>query len=223
MNILITAATVLEIQRIEDFLKKEGNSVGMYRYDYNDHLIATQVTGIGSVHVAFALARYPKVEQFDVIINVGIAGSFNTDLSLGDVVIIAQDRFADIGMQQIDGSFSSLWDGDLAPKHYPYDDLGWIQSEMPKSLPDLPKVKSITLNTVTGTNTQAEALKKEYQADIESMESAAFIYACKMLQIKHLPLRAISNYVEDRDKSTWQIGKALDNLTNVLTTYLKSL
>lgn len=220
MNILITAATVLEIQQIENFLSSNATKTGLYKYSYRDHTISTQVTGVGSVHVAFSIARYPNIESMDIIINIGIAGSFDRSIGLGDVVIVESDCFADLGIDQADGNFQHLWQSDLAPKHFPYNTDGWLKAHLPNHNLGLPLVKSITVNSATGTNDRAHLLSDTYEAHIETMESAAFIYACKMLQIKHLPLRSISNYVEQRDKSTWQVQLALDNISQTVISYL---
>jgi futalosine hydrolase len=59
-------------------------------------------------------------------------------------------------------------------------------------------------------------LQSRFSPDIETMESAAFFYVCLQEKIPFLALRAISNKVEPRDKSKWNIPLAMQNLSNVL-------
>lgn len=223
MKILVTAATTLELELTEQYLSSNANSRGLYAYNYLEHEIHTLVTGIGSVHVAFNLARYVGIESFDLIINIGIAGAFNRDLKLGDVTFIQKDRFVDLGIQEADGSFTSLWNTPLASNKYPYDSDGWMTSDPPAKFPDLRFSTCITTNTITGTDTTSDALHNTYYADIETMESAGFIYAAKMLQIKHLSIRSISNYVETRDKEQWELSLSLKNLNEALIRTLKEV
>jgi futalosine hydrolase len=48
------------------------------------------------------------------------------------------------------------------------------------------------------------------------MEGAAFIYASLSEGIPFIQIRAVSNYIEERDKTTWDLEKALKNLNKVL-------
>jgi futalosine hydrolase len=47
---------------------------------------------------------------------------------------------------------------------------------------------------------------------IESMEGAAFFYACRQAGVPCMQIRAVSNYVEKRNRDNWQIGLAVKNL-----------
>jgi len=53
------------------------------------------------------------------------------------------------------------------------------------------------------------------------MEGAAFFYACLLSGVPFHEVRSISNFVEERDKSKWDIPLALANLNNVLFEILK--
>jgi len=44
------------------------------------------------------------------------------------------------------------------------------------------------------------------------MEGAAFFYACAMAGVPCMQIRAVSNYVEKRNRDAWQIGLAIKNL-----------
>ncbi len=55
------------------------------------------------------------------------------------------------------------------------------------------------------------------------MEGAAFFYACLMTQAPFLQIRAISNYVEPRNKDNWNIPLAIDRLNEVLAQMVNGL
>ena len=48
------------------------------------------------------------------------------------------------------------------------------------------------------------------------MEGAAFAHACTLSGVKYLQIRALSNYVEPRNKLNWKIDQSIINLNNVL-------
>jgi len=76
---------------------------------------------------------------------------------------------------------------------------------------------------VHGNSQSISAIKKKYNFQIESMEGAAYLYACKMLDIKGYQIRAISNYIEDRNRENWKVEEALNNLTKTTVQLLDSL
>ena len=48
------------------------------------------------------------------------------------------------------------------------------------------------------------------------MEGAALHYVCLQEKVPFIQLRAISNYVGERDKSKWKMQEAITNLHNEL-------
>ena len=63
------------------------------------------VTGVGMLNTTFVLTRrLSDIELPGRIINVGIGGSFNSDIKIGQVVQVAKDRFSEIGAEDR-GSF----------------------------------------------------------------------------------------------------------------------
>ena len=89
------------------------------------------------------------------------------------------------------------------------------------NLLNLPAVDGVTVNEVS-TRPERIASLKQYGA-VESMEGAPLHYVCLQNDIPFIQIRAISNYVGERDKSKWQIKKALDNLNSTVIRYLEEL
>ncbi len=223
MKVLIVAATSYEIAPFFDFMDKKGTKKSFFEYEYRGHSIYPLVTGVGALNTAFSIARYKGTEEVDIVINVGIAGAFEGKYLPGDVVEIVMDRFADLGVEESDGSFTDVFDLDLINKdQYPYDD-GWIRNKKPKLNPGLPEVRGLTVNKVTGTVRSIAEIRDKYTADVESMEGAGFLYACRMLDVHCHQIRGISNMIEPRNKQNWRIDHAIDNVNEVLIQMLNTL
>lgn len=223
MKIAIIAATSFEIDPLLQHLDVKGRKASFFHYEYNGHEIYPLVTGIGAMKTAFAMARFSEAPTLDLAINVGIAGSYNRKLKLGTVVHVTNDRFADLGVEEADGSFTDIYDLELEAKNkYPYKD-GTLVNDGLKYTFDIEEVKSLTVNKVHGTQVSIDRIQEKYQADIETMEGAGFHYACMNMDIQHIQLRGLSNYVEPRNKAGWQIELAIDQLNQTVINLLDNV
>lgn len=221
MKILIVSATEFEILPLLDYLKAnfKQQENRFFSKEVDIHIL---ITGVGTVHTTFALATFLAQQKVDVAINFGIAGALNTDLKIGDVLQVVNDRFADVGVEEANGSFTDLFEMDL---------LGWNEAPyingklyMPNTESQfLSTVSAITVNKVHGTAESIKKIKTKYQADTESMEGAAFFYCCLQHQINCLQIRSISNYVEPRNKDNWNISLAINNLNKVAINMIEEL
>jgi futalosine hydrolase len=177
------------------------------------------VTGVGSVSTAWSLLKWlssnPKP---DLAINAGIAGSFRDGIEPGDVVMPVSDCFADAGIETREGFFT-LWEAGLQGLNdFPFrNGLLVPENSLVNDLKmKIRPVKAITVNTATGTAATIEKLTGKYDPDIETMEGAAFFYICLRENIPCAAIRSVSNRVEPRDRSKWQIGPALRNLSGTM-------
>ena len=207
MQILVIAATEMEIA---PFLKEPSSA---------DILI----TGVGAPDALFHLLKRVQQIDYDLVIQVGICGSFSPENNLGTCVLIKQDVFADVGIYE-NGHFYSVFDmGFAMPDNFPYKN-GWLINEhsiIDKI--DLKKVKGITVNTVSDSIAQAKMITQKYRPDVESMEGAVLHYVCLQQDIPFIQLRSISNFVGERDKSKWKMKEAIDNLNAELKKIINQL
>jgi futalosine hydrolase len=219
-KILYIAATAKEA----DVLKKLMGILSLQdEIRFRNFEISVLVTGVGSIATAWALKQWISLnEKPDLAINAGIAGSYNEKLIIGDVVMPVTDCFADAGIEDGD-NFFTLHEAGLTDKdEIPFRD-GLIFSDTTYSelMKDILKpVKAITVNTATGSESTREKLFRKFNPDIETMEGASFFYICTREKIPFLALRAISNKVEPRNRSKWNITLALDNLSEKLNEVL---
>jgi futalosine hydrolase len=199
MQILIVAATAAEIQPLTDHFGA-------------DKPFDILITGVGMVATAFALGKHLAGKNYDLAINLGIAGSFDRDIALGDVVEIIEDRIAELGAQD-DEQF------------IPIETMGFGESCFypSKAITQLKQVKAITVNTVHGHEASITQIIHRLQPQLESMEGAAFFYACKQAGVAGAQIRAVSNYVEKRNRDAWKIGLAIKNLNSFAISLLEEL
>ena len=66
----------------------------------------------------------------------------------------------------------------------------------------------VTVSCASGTARRGRMLAEQYQGLCENMEGAAVARVCREFALPCLELRCISNLVEDRDTSRWQLRKA---------------
>lgn len=199
MQILIVAATAAEIQPLTDHFGA-GKPFDIL------------ITGVGMVATAFALGKHLTGKNYGLIINLGIAGSFDRDIALGDVVEVTEDCIAELGAQD-DKAF------------IPIETLGFGESSFypTKTVTELKQVKAITVNTVHGHEGSIAQITHRLQPQLESMEGAAFFYACKQAGVAGVQIRAVSNYVEKRNRDAWKIGLAIKNLNSFAIALLNDL
>lgn len=55
------------------------------------------------------------------------------------------------------------------------------------------------------------------------MEGAAFFYACLLAGVPFLQIRSISNRVEPRNRTAWDIPSAIQNLNQTLMEMLEGM
>jgi len=197
MKTLVVAATKAELTFLyQHFNLPDTDFVESKNFDL-------LITGIGMVATAFALGRYLS-SKYSLVVNLGIAGSFDRDIALGTVLNITEDTFAELGAENED-EFLTIVDLGFGENHY--------TSTTTENI-NLPTVSGITVNCVTGSEKSIKNLINRLNPTTESMEGAAVFYACKQLNIKSLQIRSISNYVEPRNKDNWKIGLAIKNLND---------
>ena len=219
MRLLIVSATSLEIKPLLTELGK-GRVLGHHvtRYRYKHFQIDILITGVGMVPTAVSTTTALSCYTYDAVINAGICGSFNLDIPIGTLLNITSDCLPETGAE--DGEhFLSIIDLKLLDQEeFPFSGGKLINNSVFKSslINGLLIATGATVNTVHGNAQSIEAFLARHKVDVESMEGAAFIYACKIYKIRHLQVRSVSNYIEDRDVSKWNIPLAVQNLNHFL-------
>lgn len=223
MRLLIVSATPFEITPLEEYLKINGVSQDNHFYKYENLEIKILITGVGMPMTTYALTKFLSLYKIDLAINVGVAGAYSNTLKIGDVVNVIAERFGDLGTEEADGSFTDIHEMDLIPPNTPPFLHGQLNHPLSTEIAFLPKAIGLTINKVHGTAKSIAAIKKKYEVDVESMEGAAFFLVCLLEKVSFLEIRAISNYVEPRNKDNWNLPLAIENLNKTLLNILSNL
>jgi futalosine hydrolase len=222
MRILFVAATEMEVGKLAADLRfsvydcdRAAHIADDLKNAFNQADVSMLITGAGMVATAYALGKHFARHTFDLAINLGICGSFDKNIPLGEVLEITHDILAELGAEDNE-DFITI------------DKLGFGESsftstyKLPAQL-NLKQASAITVNTVHGNQASIEKLSARINAQLESMEGAAFFYACRQAGIPCMQIRAVSNYVEKRNRDAWQIGLAVKNLNTFAVEFLNSL
>ena len=204
MSVLIISATEMEIL---PFLNQYPEAEVM-------------VTGVGAPIAIYSLAKKLFSRSYDLVIQAGIAGTFDDNLAIGETLIVGKDKFADIGMTE-KGKFISVFESGLAEgNEFPFNDEWLTNNADLNHYNTLKKVKGITLNNVSD---KLLPLNISLENTIETMEGAALHYVCLKEKVSFLQLRSISNKAGDRNKQNWNIKLAIENLNEELILIYKKM
>lgn len=223
MKILIVAATWMEVKLlVDEFNYLEEDSHLLKRYEFAGTNIDILITGIGTTFTTCHLTDTLKENQYDLVLNIGIAGSLTKELKIGEVVNVISEEFADLGIEKKDEFLTLFESGFMDPNDYPFDH-GVLKATYNNGLFDFKKVRGITTNKSHGRGSSIEEIHQKFSAHVESMEGAAVFYVCNWLGIPCSQIRGISNFVEPRDSSKWNIPLALENMKRSLLIVLEKL
>jgi futalosine hydrolase len=220
MKILIVAATKFEMNPLLSQL--EINSFAensrIIKCTYKKLEIDCLITGVGMVATAFYTGKVLN-DTYDIALNMGICGTFNMNLDIGSVVNIYEDCIAELGAE--DGN------NFLTMEELKLEAVTKIsniqQGELNHIVELLPKVNAITVNKVHGNEKSIKSTFDRFHPMVESMEGAAFMFACDQEKISYVQIRAVSNLVEKRNRERWNIPLAIENLNKKIIEILDSI
>jgi futalosine hydrolase len=220
MKLLVVAATSMEIMPLLNHTGIDAWQEGdvFKSVEFKGVQLDYLITGVGMVATAYWMGK--KINSsYTFVINAGICGAFNRNIELGDVVNVIEDTFSELGAQD-DTRFLSLSELNLLGTSTVYN----IEKEINNAIvTTIPKVNGITVNTVHGNELAIEKVIEKFHPMVESMEGAAFMMACDLEQVSYMQLRAVSNYVERRNRDNWNIPLAIKKLNEKLIEIIGSL
>ena len=176
------------------------------------------------VATAARCARELALGSYDLALNVGVCGSFTSTYPPGAVVHVTSDQLPELGAQDGD-RFLAIHELQLLGLDDPPFRGGRLVNSRPPAngaLAALPQVGGITVNTVHGNEEAIARVIERVNPDVESMEGAAFMYACLVHGVPFAQVRAVSNVVERRNRDAWKLPEAIGALRQVTHRILES-
>lgn len=187
--------------------------------------------GLGKVNAASAATSL--IERFSpgLVVTTGCAGAYlSAGLSIGDLAVATAEVFAEEGVITRDG-----WQGlDLlgipaaelhGRRYYNEFPLSLLLAEKAIRLATsigvpLARGRFITVSACSGTAERGDELAARFGAICETMEGAAVAQTALLYGIDCLEIRGVSNLVEDRDLSRWDIPLAVERAQRFLLKFL---
>jgi futalosine hydrolase len=237
-NIVILAATAGEIVRLADSFQGEREPPCSPWCIYAARLGFTRilfvVTGVGIANAAAATTSMIHLYSPDLLIITGCAGAYpGSGLAIGDLVLATTEVFADEGVAVPEGWQDLEYMGVLL--------LDRNGSRFFNEIPLSPRAadramstaqqNSITLHrgtflsvsTCSGTHSRGKELSDRFGGICENMEGAAVALVAARFGVDCLEVRGISNQVEDRDPSRWDIPLAAANAQDFIGHLIRTL
>ena len=212
---LLVCATELEMRPFRELVG------GMRGADY-------LITGVGLVETTLALSKYlgAGLSGISNVINFGIAGAYmDSGAGLLDICVARKEVLGDLGICFHD--HLEPFDESILPVRTRFDLNTQLLSRAVKILDQngirFRKGTFVTVNSATGTTGRGEYLRNTHHALCENMEGAAVARVCLEYSIPCLEIRCISNMVEDRDTSKWQLTEACRTCAETVSKLLTDL
>jgi len=237
-TVVISAATDGELS---DLIGRYGARQISCRLPMDLHAIQTRRkqillarTGIGKAIAASSTTALIHSFSPGMIINTGCAGAYaGCGLAAGDLALASSEIFADDGVETADGWQSLeqlglfLWEKN-GLRHG--NEIPLSSSLVGKALRIadrqgllLQPGRFLTVSTCSGSRMRGEALVQRYGAICENMEGAAVALVAALYGIRCMEVRGISNMVEDRDLSRWDIPLAIASVSSFIERFLESV
>jgi futalosine hydrolase len=236
-TIVVAAATAMEISLLVRMMGARGSMVQGPRETYEGECrgkrIILAITGMGKVNTASALTDLIGRFSPKLLINTGCAGAYvGSALSIGDLAIATAEIYGDEGVftpsgwKPLDCIGIPLFK--TKEKIY-FNELPFSDSLVEKAVRfaeehgiPLRKGKFVTVSSCSGTAVRGEELSNRFEAICENMEGAAAAHVSIMYEIDFMEIRGISNVVEDRDLSRWDIARAAENAQRFIHAFIES-
>jgi len=213
--ILAVAATEFEMSPLKQLLTVAQK---MTSADQPVSAWRTLIAGVGPVETTLRLTRY--LESCDVgidcVVNFGVAGAYVSDLpdtggnaGLLDLCLAEQESFGDFGICFADHieAFDVQLGGSVV---FPLDQSLLLRAEktLTRHGQAYQRGNFVTVAAASATRQRGMMLAARFNGLCENMEGAAVARVCAEFSLPVLELRAISNLVQDRDLSRWQMAAA---------------
>ncbi|MEZ5962285.1 MAG: futalosine hydrolase [Planctomycetota bacterium] len=180
--------------------------------------------GVGPARAAMNLTRALLLgPPPDLVVSVGVCGVYPSRLAepapptvpaVGDVVLVTRDRFADEGVESEHGFVSAHALGLVGELEFtaPAELAEWAAGTL-----SLPRLSGATVSTCSASDARARELRQRSGAQVETMEGAAIALVSARFGLPWLQLRAVSNECGDRARAGWDLERALDRASEVVS------
>ncbi|GFE57263.1 futalosine hydrolase [Geobacter sp. AOG1] len=236
--VLVTAATLQELDHLFRAIGPGRQDSLLFREVHTGAIdgvsVVLAVTGMGKVNAASVLTLLVERYRPRLVINTGCAGAYEgSGLEVGDLAVASVEVYGDDGVISPAG-----WEPldligipllELKGRRYFNEfPLSFSASEKAMQLAaalgiSVKRGRFVTVSTCSGSASRGRELADRFDSLCENMEGAAVAHVSLMYGIDCMEVRGISNLVEDRDLSRWNIPRAVENAQRFVLKYIQSL
>lgn len=181
--------------------------------------VRTSVCGVGPVEAAVTLTRLLERcgRDLDGVVAFGIGGAYRPGpegvaATMLELCLATKEVLGDYGVCY--GERLEAFPGSVpaAPTVFLQDHrmLGEAEAALAAGGLGFRTGTFVTVNAASGTASRGALLSRRYNGLCENMEGAAIARACSEFGLPMLEMRVISNLVEDRPGSPWNIDEACE-------------
>lgn len=190
-------------------------------------MVYLAASGIGKVNAAVTATLLADKLRPRLLVNTGCGGAYvGSDLHVGDLAVATAEIYGDEGVLTVDGWHTLEIIGIPAVERKG----NRYSNEFPLSMQAVAKAfqfafslglpvkrgKFVTVSTCSGTSSRGSELYNRFGGICENMEGAAVAHVSLLYDIPFLEVRGISNMVEDRDLSRWDIPRSVEMVQRFL-------
>ena len=206
---------------------------GVFSGTAGERPVIIAASGIGKVNASSVATALIVQWRPELVVSTGCAGAYpDTGLKIGDLGLAVSEVFGDEGVITSEG-----WKGlecigipiiELKGKRYFNEiPLSFSAAERAGQLAlalDIPlrRGRFLTVSTCSGTDVRGRELYDRFDPICENMEGAAVALVSLQYGVDCLEVRGVSNLVENRDMSRWDIPLAVEQAQRFLLKYLES-
>lgn len=233
--ILVVAATRMEVAYLiaaTGAVTQDAGPRELYAAEVGGRQVLIGVTGIGKVNAASAVTAW--IERFApfLLINTGCGGAYvGMGLAVGDLAVATVETYGDDGVFTPGGwmGLETIGIPVLSRKGRSYFNefpLSVTAHEKGMQLATALGVpvrrgRFVTVSSCSGTSARGAELAARFDGICENMEGAAAAHIALLYGVDCFEVRGISNMVEERDLSRWDIPLAVETAQRFVLKYLE--
>ena len=223
-------------QSIQDFQHHSVNGITFTTGKLAGQEICLAHSGIGKAAAAATAVTLLISYRPEALWLLGCGGAYlGSGLVVGDLALASAEIFGDEGVatakgfrdlaemklpiRETSGQFFNTWPIDQKLHDWAQPLLA-VHAE--KTNANLCSGPFVTVSTCTGTSAKATEVENRTGGICENMEGAAVALACQQLSVPLLEVRGISNLVEDRDVSRWDLPAGMTSAQNAVMALLQA-
>ncbi|CAN5798507.1 futalosine hydrolase [soil metagenome] len=191
------------------------------------------VTGMGNTNAAHALTVLLERESVSGIISFGVAGAYpGSGLTVGGTALASLAVYGDEGVQTPSGWMDTqgigipLVQDAEQPRFNAFLLDGTRVAAAERSLAaagiTVRTGPFVTVSCCAGTAQLGAERAERFGGLCEDMESGALAHVCAIYRVPMLAVRGISNLVEDRDLSRWQLAEGIEAACRAVRVMVRS-